>query len=67
MRETDIRDIFEQEARNGNGHFAIALALLMISRSLDRIGSDEDAERTGSFEYLTGALLRIAKALEESH
>jgi hypothetical protein len=51
--EEKIKNVFEALARDGDAGYAIAYALLMVSESLDRIGS-------GPRPYSDGALERIA-------
>ncbi len=68
-----IHDLFEQKAREGNGSFAIAFAILKLTdeqrnvyRALDRLGMNAATPQAGpgAMELIGMELKRVADAVE---
>lgn len=70
MAAKDIREVFEEKARAGDGAFAIALAIMDLSdsqeataKSLQRLGNGDASTSLGALEAHSMQIVAAAEAL----
>ena len=73
MAEKNLRDLFEEKARKGDGAYAIACALMDLSdsqvataKALNRLGLGNASTHMGAIELLASELKSAAQTIAES-
>lgn len=73
MAEKNLRDLFEEKARKGDGAYAIAYALMDLSdsqeataKALNRLGLGDASTRMGAIELLASEVKSASQSIAES-
>ncbi len=64
--EESVYRIIEREARNGDGHFAIAFAILRLSDVLGHLGESPEGYSFGALTNLANEIKRLADQAERA-
>jgi hypothetical protein len=72
MTNDELDDAFDKRAKNGDGSFAIALAILRLAdaqmvqaRAIQRLGNADASTHLGALEALGIQVEKIAQAISE--